>query len=105
MNLFRIMNVNAPLSGMNAAQTRLDVAANNIANLSTNNFTRKEVVQTDLPQAGTKVADVRNAGQAGSNLEADMVEQIKARNTYMTNLSVFKSNNDMLMGTIIDINA
>ncbi|PPC81063.1 MAG: flagellar basal body rod protein [Methylotenera sp.] len=99
------MNVNAPLSGMNAAQTRLDVAANNIANLSTNNFTRKEVVQTDLPQAGTKVADVRNTGQAGSNLEADMVEQIKARNTYMTNLSVFKSNNDMLMGTIIDINA
>lgn len=99
------MNINTSLSGMNAAQTRLDVAANNIANLSTDNFTRKEVVQTDLPQAGTKVADVRNVAQSGSNLEADMVEQLQARNTYMTNLSVFKSNNDLLMGTIIDITA
>jgi len=99
------MNVNTSLSGMNAAQTRLDVAANNIANLSTDNFTRKEVVQADLPQGGTVVADIKSAAQSGSNLEADMVEQLKARNTYMTNLSVFKSNNDMLMGTIIDINA
>jgi len=99
------MNVSTSLSGMNAAQTRLDVAANNIANLSTDNFTRKEVVQADLPQGGTKVADIKSAAQPGNNLEADMVEQLKARNTYMTNLSVFKSNNDMLMGTIIDINA
>jgi len=99
------MNVSIPLSGMNAAQARLDVAANNIANLSTDNFTRKEVVQADLPGGGTKVADIKSAAQAGSNLEADMVEQLQARNTYMTNLSVFKSNNDMLMGTIIDINA
>ncbi len=99
------MNVSTSLSGMNAAQTRLDVATNNIANLSTDNFTRKEVVQADLPQGGTKVADIKNAAQPGNNLEADMVEQLKARNTYMTNLSVFKSNNDMLMGTIIDINA
>jgi len=99
------MNVSTSLSGMNAAQTRLDVATNNIANLSTDNFTRKEVVQADFPQGGTKVADIKNAAQSGNNLEADMVEQLKARNTYMTNLSVFKSNNDMLMGTIIDINA
>ncbi len=90
---------------MYAAQARLDVAANNIANLGTDGFTRKEVVQADLSEGGTKVADVRNAAQSGNNLEADMVEQIKARNTYMTNLSVFKSNNDMLMGTIIDISA
>jgi len=99
------MNVSTSLSGMNAAQTRLDVAANNIANLSTDNFTRKEVVQADLPQGGTSVADIKSATQSGNNLEADMVEQLKARNTYMTNLSVFKSNNDMLMGTIVDINA
>ncbi|WP_036300591.1 flagellar basal body protein [Methylotenera sp. L2L1] len=99
------MNVNTSLSGMYTAQTRLDVAANNIANLGTDGFTRKEVVQADLSEGGTKVADVRNAAQSGNNLEADMVEQIKARNTYMTNLSVFKSNNDMLMGTIIDISA
>ncbi len=90
---------------MYTAQARLDVAANNIANLGTDGFTRKEVVQADLPEGGAKVADIRSAAQSGNNLEADMVEQIKARNTYMTNLSVFKSNNDMLMGTIIDISA
>lgn len=99
------MNLGVSLSGINTAQTRLDVAANNIANLSTDNFTRKEVVQADLPAGGARVAEVRSAAQPGSNLEADMVEQLQARNTYMTNLSVFKSNNDLLMGTIIDINA
>lgn len=99
------MNVNTSLSGINVAQTRLDVSANNIANLSTENFTRKEVKQADTLNGGTNVADIQNATQSGNNLEADMVEQINARNTYMTNLSVFKSNNDMLMGTIIDINS
>lgn len=90
---------------MNVAQTRLDVAANNIANLNTDNFARKEVVQADLPQGGATVADVKAAVQSGSNLEADMVTLLQARNTYMANLSVFKSNNDMLMGMIIDIKA
>lgn len=99
------MNVNTSLSGINVAQTRLDVSANNIANLSTENFTRKEVKQADILNGGTNVADIQNAAQSGNNLEVDMVEQINARNTYMTNLSVFKSNNDMLMGTIIDINS
>lgn len=99
------MNVSTALSGMNVAQTRLDVAANNIANLNTDNFARKEVVQADLPQGGAAVTDVKAAVQSGSNLEADMVALLQARNTYMANLSVFKSNNDMLMGMIIDIKA
>ncbi len=100
-----MINANTSLSGMNVAQTRLDVAANNVANIGADGYARKEVLQANLPEGGTKVAGIRSSGQAGSNLEADMVEQLKARNTYMTNLSVFKSNNDMLMGTIIDINA
>ena len=99
------MNISTALSGMNVAQTRLDVAANNIANLNTDSFARKEVVQADLPQGGATVADVKAAVQSGSNLEADMVTLLQARNTYMANLSVFKSNNDMLMGMIIDIKA
>ena len=99
------MNVSTPLSGMSVAQTRLDVATNNIANLNTDNFARKEVTQAELPEGGVTVAGVKSAAQLGSNLEADMVELLQARNTYMTNLSVFKSNNDLLMGTIIDINA
>lgn len=99
------MNVSTALSGMNVAQTRLDVAAYNIANLNTDNFARKEVVQADLPQGGATVADVKAVVQSGSNLEADMVALLQARNTYMANLSVFKSNNDMLMGMIIDIKA
>lgn len=99
------MNISTALSGMNVAQARLDVAANNIANLNADNFARKEVVQADLPQGGATVADVKAAVQSGSNLEADMVTLLQARNTYMANLSVFKSNNDMLMGMIIDIKA
>lgn len=76
------MNISTALSGMNVAQARLDVAANNIANLNADNFARKEVVQADLPQGGATVADVKAAVQSGSNLEADMVTLLQARNTY-----------------------
>ena len=98
------MNVNTSLSGMNAAQTRLDASAHNIANLSTQNFTRQEVRQSDAANGGVSVSLTSSSAGAGNNLEADMVEQIQSKSIYQANLSVLKANNDM-MGTLIDIKA
>lgn len=98
------MNVSSPLSGMKAAQARLDASANNIANLSTQNYTRQEVQQSDTVNGGTSVSVTSSSAGAGNNLEADMVAQLQAKNTYLANLSVFKANND-IMGTLVNIKA
>ena|SRR5450830_1788676 len=98
------MNVSSPLSGMKAAQTRLDASANNIANLGTQNFTWQEVKQSDSANGGTNVSLASSAVGVGNNLEADMVEQLQSKNTYLANLSVFKANNDM-MSTLVNIKA
>lgn len=98
------MNVNTSLSGMNAAQTRLDVAGHNIANLSTQNFTRQEVMQSDAVNGGVNVSLAISSAGAGNNLEADMVEQLQSKSLYQANLAVLKANNDM-MGSLIDIKA
>ncbi len=98
------MNVSTPLSGMLAAQARLDASAHNIANLSTQNFTRQEVKQSDSANGGTNVSLTSSSAGVGNNLEADMVEQLQSKNTYLANLSVFKANNEM-MGTLVNIKA
>lgn len=98
------MNVNTSLSGMNATQTRLDVSAHNIANLSTQNFTRQEVKQSDSFNGGVNVTLASSSANADNNLETEMVEQLQSKSTYMANLSVFKTNNE-LMGTLLNIKA
>ena len=78
------------LSGMNAAQTRLDTTAHNVANLATDGFKRQETVQSE--QAGGGVtATVRRAETAGNALESDVVAQLQAKNSFMANLAVFKT--------------
>jgi len=92
------------LSGMNAAQTRLQVSAHNIANLNTQDFTRQEVTQSTATGGGTLATVRSSANGTGNSLETDMVQQLEAKNTYLANLSVFKANNAML-GTLLDISA
>lgn len=98
------MNVNSSisLSGMNAAQVRLQVSAHNIANLETQGFNRQEVAQSTQMAGGT-YATV-SAGSSGAALETDMVQQLQAKNSFLANLSVFKTNNAVL-GTLLDISA
>ena len=91
------------LSGMNAAQTRMQAAAHNIANLNTPVFKRLEVTQNTLAEGGTRAEIVRTES-AGANLEADMVQQLLARNSFLSNLLVFKSS-EAVLGSLLDITA
>ena len=91
------------LSGMNAAQTQLNVAAHNVANLNTDGFTRQEVALTEQPQGGVS-ASVGQASQPGSSLETDVVSQLQAKHAYLANLAVFKTSNKMA-GALLNIDA
>lgn len=88
------------LSGMNAAQTQAATAANNVANAQTEGYKRKVVQQS--PQAdGGVTAQVVASNQPGPALEADLLNQLQAKNAFLANLAVFKTGNTMA-GAILD---
>jgi len=88
------------LSGMNAAQLRLDVAANNVANADTAGY-RRRVVQTAPQTDGGVTAQVAVSAQPGASLETDMVQQLQAKNAFLANLAVFKTS-DAMAGALLD---
>ncbi len=89
------------LSGMNAAQTTLGAAANNVANALTDGYHRQTVVQSPLPAGGVGTA-IATAPEAGARLEADMVGMLQAKNAFLANLATFKAA-DQAMGSLLDI--
>ncbi len=91
------------LSGMQAAQTRLQSSAHNVANLGTEGFRRQEVRQS--PQAGGGVsAEVVRTSAPDSALVQDMLDQLQAKNALLANLAVFKTQ-DKLAGALLDMKA
>jgi flagellar basal body rod protein FlgC len=87
-------------SGMAAAQTRLQSSASNIANLSTENYRRQEVSQTAQTGGGVS-ASVARAPTAGPALLTDVVAQLEAKNSFLANLAVFKTSNQ-LQGALLN---
>ena len=94
---------NISLSGMQAAQARLQTSANNIANMNTEGFKRKEVVQQSSPAGGVETTGTRQL-QEGESLVQDVVQQLEAKNAFLANLAVFKRSNEA-MGSLLDSKA
>jgi flagellar hook-associated protein FlgK len=88
------------LSGMQAAQTRLQASAHNIANAQTQGFQRQQVVQQEQAEGGTTVS-MQRAASAQSALETDVVQQLEAKNSFLANLAVYRTSNRML-GVLFD---
>jgi len=87
-------------SGINAAQLGLRTSAHNIANLNTANFRRQEVVATADPAGGVR-ASVTRAAQPVDATEADVVNQLQAKNAFLANLAVFRAH-DRMAGVLLD---
>lgn len=98
------------LSGMRAAQLRLDVGAHNVANAQTPGFQRQQVVQAANPDSGGVTARVeretRVAGDGGDlgRLADDLVGGKLALYSFAANLQVVKAEQAML-GTLFDARA
>lgn len=88
------------LSGMNAAQTQLNVAAHNVANVNTEGFKRQQVSQTTQTGGGV-ASSVSSSSTPGPALEADLVAQLQAKNAFLANLAVFKTQ-DKLAGALLN---
>jgi len=91
------------LSGMQAAQTQLHVAANNVANAQTDGYQREAVQQTPQPDGGVSTRVVRSSDRS-AGLETDLVGELQAKNAFLANLAVFKTSNTMA-GALLDLKA
>lgn len=96
------------LSGLRAAQTRLDTAAHNVANAQTPGFRRQVVQQTAVPEAGgvqTQVLreDGEQPGDLG-HLAEDLVEQRQALYSFAANLKTIETE-DRMLGSLLDVQA
>lgn len=95
------------LSGMRAAQLRLDVGAHNVANAQTTAFQRQRVTQAANASTGGVDAKVEReaamAGESGdmSHLADDMVNGKMSLYSFAANLKVVKTERDML-GALLD---
>lgn len=98
------------LSGMRAAQQRLDTSAHNIANLQTPGFQRQTVEQTAQPGLGgvntqQRAAPTGNSeGDGFAHLADDMVEQRMSLYSFAANLKTVETE-DQMLGTLLDIQA
>lgn len=91
------------LSGMHAAQTQLRASAHNVANLNTAGFSRQEVTLRAQTGGGVS-AGVTTAMRPGPSLESDVIAQLQAKNAFLSNLAVFKTQ-DKLAGTLLNLDA
>lgn len=93
------------LSGLRAAQTRLDTTAHNVTNAQTPGFRRHAVQQTAVPETGgvqTQVVreDTEQAGDLG-HLTEDLVEQRMALYSFAANLKTIETE-DRMLGSLLD---
>lgn len=93
------------LSGLRAAQTRLDTTAHNVANAQTPGFRRHAVQQTAVQETGgvqTQVVreDTAQAGDLG-HLAEDLVEQRMALYSFAANLKTIETE-DRMLGSLLD---
>ncbi len=87
------------MSGLNAASTRLNVSAHNIANSQTPDFKPQRVQQTALAEGGVNVTvDSADTAQAAplANLAKDLVTQMVAAYEFKANLKVIQTQQDLL---------
>jgi len=88
------------LSGLEASQSALDAAANNVANQETPRYRRQLTVQSELLDGGT-TSKIRTASAPGSELPADIAGELQASSDFAANMVVFRTGESML-GSLID---
>jgi flagellar basal-body rod protein FlgC len=87
------------LSGMQAASTRLEVAATNIANSQTEGFQPLSVEQTAVPGAGVIATPVSSDAvglqASGVDLASESVDVLLSKVSYTASLKALKMASDM----------
>lgn len=92
------MNIGASLSGLFAAQTQFDVAANDVANANTGGYRESRAELADTGNGVRVQAITQPGGEPGApdspsdvSLAEEMTQLVIARHTYGANAQVLRS--------------
>ena len=88
-------------SGMRAADAALRTSAHNLANLETAGFRRERALNTTRAEGGVE-ASTQLTQVEGSSIEQDLVAQLQAKNAFLANLAVFRSD-AQATGNLLDV--
>ena len=105
-----------PLSGLRANQRRMNTSAHNVANVSTDEFSRHRVSAQERPsgevdtrsdvvelsEQGKEIARAVKGPQNNVDLASEAVEQIEAREAFKSNARTLRTQ-DRLMQSLLDI--
>lgn len=87
----------ASSSGMTASQARLDVAAHNVANLSTEGFKRQQVSAAEVSPTGGVVVSLSQSAATGARMEDDVVGAMQAKNDFQANAMALRISNSAVV--------
>ena len=90
-------------TGLDASSRKLEVSAENIANLETDGYKAKQVTNTTDPSGGVKSSEVKVTDEP-TNVAQETINQIVASTTYKANAQVVKTAED-ISGALFDIKA
>ncbi len=79
--------INASLSALSAFSTRLDVTANNLANMQSENFSSSDTVMEEVPSGGVR-ARVRRQGLSDQESQQENTGQNNQPSLYPQNNNV-----------------
>jgi len=88
------------VSGMNAAQSRMQASAQSIARLGTQGLEPQAATQAAAGAVGSSAWTPSTA--PASSLETDLVGLLQAKNAFLANLAVFRTS-DQVAGTLLDL--
>ena len=101
------ISFNAAVSGMQAAITRQDVTAHNVANVTTPGYEQETPYQTDVSPQGTRISHIARTPNADPNvsntdLAKETVAQKENSSSLQANLQVARTQ-DRMTGTLFDM--
>ncbi len=93
--------------GMQAAVTRHDITAHDVANVNTRGFEQGRPHQTDVVPGGVRISSVSRTPNkplalSNSDLVDETKEQIQNEHTLKANAQVIRAK-DRMMGEVIDL--
>jgi len=104
-------NFSVSLSGMSTAALGVQVTANNVANLRSEEFQAGRLDQADQQSGGTRPTQIQASqeqaappGGSNTQLDREMVNLIQDERTYTANAAVVSTQGQM-MGTVMDMRA
>lgn len=101
-----IASFSAPISGLRANTTRMDVSGHDVANVNTPGFAQSRPVQTAQPN-GTEISALQKVPSSSpeasaTELAEETVEQIESSAAYSANLQTIRTQ-DAMLGDLLDI--